>query len=130
MTTTYCDEFSFDEVFEDHSFIEIKVAKVVTTRKQVMSSFPEDFNHDSNKENNEECGQYLNTSDFKYYAKKEEELEFITESMTEEEQDTFWGENMRIKNNAIACDSEEEAEEEDTDFNEEDFYFQRDVLTL
>jgi hypothetical protein len=119
MTTTYCDEFSFDEVFEDHSFIEIKVEKMVTTRK--------DFNDDSNKENNEECGQYLNTSEFKYYAKKEE-LEFITKSMTEEEQDTFWGENMRIKNNAIACcDSEEE---EDTDFNEEDFYFQRDVLSL
>ena len=128
MTTTYCDEFSFDEVFEDHSFIEIKVSNV-STRKQVLFSFPEDFNDDSDEENHKEYGQYLNTLEFKYYAKKEEELKCLTESMTEEDQDTFWKENMRIKNIEIACDSEEE-EEEDTDFNEEEFYFQRDVLSL
>ena len=98
---TYCDEFSFDDVFEDASYVQVSQAQV-----------------------NEEDADYekITAKEFELFEMGLDELEFIRESMTEEDLDRFWKEFPDDRTNNIVEDKEI--------FNEDEFYFQREIMTI
>jgi len=86
----YCDEFSFDEVFEDPSYVQVFVNK-----SRQVKSYPYPLQEAADTEEEEEEEEDLDYN----YSKEQElfemklnKLEFIKGSMTEEQLDRFWKE--------------------------------------
>lgn len=100
---TYCDEFEFEELFEDPNYVLI---------------------NQIDKEEEEEDADY-EKNDFNQVSddleKLLDSLEFINESMTEEQLDKFWKEIPNHKVTAVVDD-------EDISTNTIDIYFQREII--
>ena len=106
---SYCDEFSFDEVFEDPSYVQVFVNKSVLQKHS--------YQEDNEEKDDEEIGL--------------QELEFMKDSMTEEELDRFWKEMSpnKYKHNSSKVypiyDVDVDVEEDECEF-----YFQREIMAI
>ena len=107
---TYCDEFNFEELFEDPSYDLINL--------QVKEVEAEEEDSDYEK---------IKIADVEVVVDQDTEtlldtLKFINNSMTEEQMNYFWKELPSKKLNV---------EEEDEDiFNMDQSYFQREILAI
>jgi hypothetical protein len=143
---SYCDEFSFDEVFEDPSYVQVCVNK--------SSPYPLQEKDEDEDEEDEEDEDKDEEDDLDYekikFSKKQElfemklnKLEFIKESMTEEQLDHFWKE-MSDSRCRYRCDNimkiypirdlvqedEEDEDEENSSKQAFDLYFHREIMTV
>jgi hypothetical protein len=137
---SYCDEFSFDEVFEDPSYVQVSVSVSNKQTRQVKSySLLQDKEkeEEKEKENDEnEDPDYEKIKDSKELELFEmglHELEFMKDSMTEEELDHFWKEMSanKYKTNRSKVypiyDVDVDVEEKE---EECEFYFQREIMAI
>ena len=145
---SYCDEFSFDEVFEDHSYVQVSVSVSNKQTRQVKSYLwfqDEDNKEDKEKEEEKEKENDENEDpDYEKIKDSKElelfemglhELEFMKDSMTEEELDHFWKEMSanKYKTNRskvypiydVEVDVDVEEKEEECEF-----YFQREIMAI
>lgn len=140
---SYCDEFSFDEVFEDPSYVQVSVSVSNKQTRQVKSYLwfqeEDDKEKEDEKENDEnEDPDYEKIKDSKELELFEmglHELEFMKDSMTEEELDHFWKEMSanKYKTNRskvypiydVEVDVDVEEKEEECEF-----YFQREIMAI
>lgn len=139
---SYCDEFSFDEVFEDPSYVQVCVNK--------SSPYPlQEKEADEDEDEAEDEEDDLDYEKIKFSKKQDlfemklNKLEFIKESMTEEQLDHFWKE-MSDSRCRYRCDNimkiypihdlvqkdEEDEEDEDSSKQAFDLYFHRELMTV
>lgn len=134
---SYCDEFSFDEVFEDPSYVQVSVKQP----RQVKSySFLQDKD-DKDKDDKDKDDKDKDENEDPDYEKIKEskelelfeiglhELEFMKDSMTEEELDHFWKEMSanKYKTNRSKVYPIYDVDE---DVEACEFYFQREILAI
>jgi hypothetical protein len=133
--TSYCDEFSFDEVFEDPSYIQVSVSINQTREVNSYSLFQEKDDKEKEKEKEKEKDENEEPDYEKIKDSKELEL-FETglyelEFMTEEELDHFWKEmsaNKYEPNRSKVYPIYDIDVDEDVEACE--FYFQREILAI
>lgn len=121
---SYCDEFSFDEVFEDPSYVQVSV-----NQPRYTQSFHE-ANEEEEKDETEdpEYEKIKNAKDMELIENGLFELDFMKDSMTEEELDRFWKEfpvdSYKPKSKVYPM--------YDLDLEEDEceFYFQREILAI
>jgi hypothetical protein len=123
----YCDEFSFDEVFEDPSYVQVFVNK-----SRHEKSYPYPYAEEEKDEQEEE--EDLDYSkEQELFEMKLDDLEFIKESMTEEQLDSFWKEmsDSRYRhNNKSKIYPIYDLLEEDESKEACDLYFHREIMTI
>jgi hypothetical protein len=143
---SYCDEFSFDEVFEDPSYVQVSVSVSNKQTRQVKSySLLQDEDNKEDKEKEEEKEKENDENEDPDYEKIKDskelelfemglhELEFMKDSMTEEELDHFWKEMSanKYKTNRSKVypiyDVDVDVEEKE---EECEFYFQREIMAI
>ena len=135
----YCDEFSFDEVFEDPSYVQVFVNK-----SRQVKSYPyplQEYTEEEKEEEEEEEEEDLD------YSKEQElfemnlnKLEFIKGSMTEEQLDRFWKEMSDSRSRCSSSIYEKSKiypiydllhKDEDEESKEAcDLYFHREIMTV
>ena len=119
---SYCDEFSFDEVFEDPSYIQVSINQTRQVKSYTLLQDEEEENDENEDPDYEEI---------KEFEMGLHELQFMKDSMTEEELDRFWKEMSakKYENNRSKVypiyDLDVDVEE-----NECEFYFQREIMTI
>jgi hypothetical protein len=135
---SYCDEFSFDEVFEDPSYVQVCVNK--------SSPYPlqeKDEDEDNDEEDDLDYVKIKFSNKQELFEMKLNKLEFIKESMTEEQLDHFWKE-MSDSRCRYRCDNimkiypirdlvqedEEDEDEENSSKQAFDLYFHREIMTV
>ena len=136
----YCDEFSFDEVFEDPSYVQ-----VVVNKSRQVKSYPYPLQECAEKEEDEE--EEDEEEDLDYYSKEQEnfemklnKLEFIKGSMTEEQLDRFWKEMSDSRSRYSSSIYEKSKiypiydllhqDEEEESKEAYDLYFHREIMTV
>ena len=137
---SYCDEFSFDEVFEDPSYIQVSVSVLNKQTRKVKSYSL--FQEEDDKEQEEEEKENDENEDPDYEKIKESkelelfemglhELEFMKDSMTEEELDCFWKE-MSANKYETNRSKVYPIYDVDVEENEEEceFYFQKEIMAI
>ena len=143
----YCDEFSFDEVFEDPSYVQ-----VVVNKSRQVKSYPyplqecvekEEDEEDEEEEDEEEEDEEEDLD----YSKEQElfemklnKLEFIKGSMTEEQLDRFWKEMSDSRSRYSSSIYEKSKiypiydllhpDEEEESKEAYDLYFHREIMTV
>ena len=129
---SYCDEFSFDEVFEDPSYVQVCVNK--------SSPYPL---QEKDEEDDLDYEKIKFSKKQELFEMKLNKLEFIKESMTEEQLDHFWKE-MSDSRCRYRCDNimkiypirdlvqedEEDEDEENSSKQAFDLYFHREIMTV
>jgi len=85
----YCDEFSFDEVFEDPSYVQVFVNKSRQVKSYPYPVQEEEAEEEEEKEDEEDLDY---SKEQELFEMKLNKLEFIKGSMTEEQLDRFWKE--------------------------------------
>lgn len=127
---SYCDEFSFDEVFEDPSYVQVFVNK-----SRHVKSYPYPLQEYAEEEKEEEAEE----ADLDDYSKEQElfemnldDLEFIKESMTEEQLDRFWKEmsDSRHRHDKSKIYPIYDLLEEEESNEACDLYFHREIMTV
>ena len=112
----YCDEFNFEELFEDPSYdlihLQVKEAEDSDYEKIKVADVEVEQHQDQDQDQDQDTENFLDT------------LEFINNSMTEEQMDYFWKQLPTKKVNV------EEEEEEEERFNMDESYFQREILAI
>ena len=107
----YCDEFNFEELFEDPSYdlihLQVKEAEDSDYEKIKVA----DVEVEQHQDQDQDTENFLDT------------LEFINNSMTEEQMDYFWKQLPTKKVNV-------EEEEEEEIFNMDESYFQREIFAI
>jgi len=135
---SYCDEFSFDEVFEDPSYVQVCVNK--------SSPYPlqEENEDEEDEEDDHDYEKIKFSKEQDLFEMNLNELEFIKESMTEEQMDHFWKKmsdsrcryscdnkmNIYPIYNLVQEDEEDEEDEEDSTKQKFDLYFHREIMTV
>ena len=136
----YCDEFSFDEVFEDPSYVQVFVNK-----SRQVKSYPyplqEKYAEEQEEKEEEEEEEDLDYSQQQeLFEMKLDDLEFIKESMTEEQLDRFWKEISDSRSRCTSSRYEKSKiypiydllhQDEDEESKEAcDLYFHREIMTV
>jgi hypothetical protein len=125
----YCDEFSFDEVFEDTSYVHVFV-----NQSRHVNSYPYPLQEhvESKEEAEEEEEQDLDYSkEQELFEMKLDDLEFVKESMTEEQLDSFWkkiSDSRFRRNNKSKVYPIYDLVQEDKEVH--DLYFYREIMTV
>ena len=117
---TYCDEFSFDDVFEDPSYVQV----FVNHSAKVKYPYPsyEDLDYETMKNDKKMELDELNLDD----------LDFINdESITSSNNDIC----VNRRGFDTSCEDEESDEEESDEdeeeiFDEYEFYYQREIMMV
>lgn len=132
---SYCDEFSFDEVFEDSSYAQVSVKQTRQVKSYPFLQKKEEEEKEGEKENDEnedpDYEKIKESKELELFEMGLHELEFMKDSMTEEELDRFWKEmsaNKYEPNRSIVYpiyDVDVDVEEEECEF-----YFQREIMAI
>ena len=126
---SYCDEFSFDEVFEDPSYVQVFVNKSVLQKHSYQEDNEE--KDDEEEDNDSDYEEIKVSKELELFEKGLNELEFMKDSMTEEELDRFWKEMSpnKYKHNSSKVypiyDVDVDVEEDECEF-----YFQREIMAI
>lgn len=110
----YCDEFNFEELFEDPSY------DLIHLQVKEVEKAEEDPDYEKIKIADVEVEQHQD-QDMENFLNK---LEFINKSMTEEQMSYFWKQLPTKKVNV------EDQEDEEEIFNMDQSYFQREILAI
>ena len=126
---SYCDEFSFDEVFEDPSYVQVSVS-VSNNQTRHVKSCPLLQDKDD-KEEDPDYEKIKESKELELFEIGLQELEFMKDSMTEEELDHFWKE---MSANKYETTHIKVYPIYDVDVDEDveacEFYFQREILAI
>jgi hypothetical protein len=136
----YCDEFSFDEVFEDPSYVHVFVNK-----SRQVKSYPYPLQEAADTEEAEEEEEEEEDLDYskeqELFEMKLNKLEFIKGSMTEEQLDRFWKEMSDSRSRCSSGSIYEKSkiypiydllhkDEEEESKEACDLYFHREIMTV
>ena len=135
----YCDEFSFDEVFEDPSYVHVFVNK-----SRQVKSYPYPLQEAADTEEAEEEEEEEEDLDYskeqELFEMKLNKLEFIKGSMTEEQLDRFWKEMSDSRSRYSSSIYEKSKiypiydllhqDEEEESKEAYDLYFHREIMTV
>jgi hypothetical protein len=125
---SYCDEFSFDEVFEDPSYVQVSINK---TRQVTSYSLLQDEDDKDKDDKDKDDKEKEKEEEKELFEMGLHELEFMKDSMTEEELDRFWKEMSanKYKTNRSKVYPIYDVDV-DVDEKECEFYFQREILAI
>jgi hypothetical protein len=125
---SYCDEFSFDEVFEDPSYVQVSISVSNNQTRQVKS-----YPLLQDKEEDPDYEKIKESKELELFEIGLQELEFMKDSMTEEELDHFWKEmsaNKYETNRSKVYPIYDVDVDEHEDVEACEFYFQREILAI